>query len=118
VRENTELFSIEIMLSSFSTGSLDCVDSAVHASRRQIPLWLALVAGVLAIGLFASIVLLDTWVKNQPWAVYVAVVPAYFLLQLFAEGVLEGFVTFGRWVAKVFAAVVVVGSYWFWFRLQ
>ena len=86
----------------------------VHTSQRHIPLWVALTAGVLAIALLTALVVLDTWLTNQRWTVYLSAIPVYFLLQVFAEGALEGSCSVGRWAGKLFAIAVLVTFYFVW----
>jgi hypothetical protein len=73
-------------------------------------------AGVLAIALLTALIFLDTRLKDQRWAVYLAAIPGYFLLQVFAEGALEGLWSAGRWAGKLFAIAALVAFYvlWLW----
>ena len=94
------------------------MNSVAQDSSARIPLWLALIAGLLAIGFLAGLFLLDTWLTRQPWSIYVVVVPVYFLLQVCAEGALEALWFTKRWLARVFALASVAGFYLFWFARQ
>jgi hypothetical protein len=93
------------------------MNSLARESQRHIPLWLGLVAGAVALGGMAALFLLDTWIKRQSWAIYIVALPAYILLQVCAEGALEGVGTAKHWVARCFAMAVLVGFYalWFWY---
>ncbi len=51
------------------------------------------------------------------WVPYLMAAPIYLLLQLFAEGVLEGFWSGRRWVSRAFCVVLVLGYYILWFAL-
>lgn len=86
----------------------------VDASQRRIPLWAGLTAGALAIALLAALFFLDTWLSGKRWTLYLAVIPAYFLLQVFAEGTLEGLWSLGRWGSKIFAVAVLVAFHFVW----
>jgi hypothetical protein len=94
------------------------MDAPLEASDRRIPLGLAVAAGILAVVALAGLVLLDTWLADQRWLIYAAAVPVYFLLQVFAEGVMEGLWATRRWVATCFVVAVVVGFYGLWFWLK
>jgi hypothetical protein len=62
------------------------------------------------------LLLFEDWLSVQGWIVYLAAIPAYFLLQVFAESALEGLWATGRWVGKAFAIGVLIVFYvvWFW----
>ncbi len=49
------------------------------------------------------------------WVPYVMAAPIYLLLQMFAEGVLEGLWSGKRWVSRAFTIVLVVAYYVLWF---
>jgi hypothetical protein len=87
---------------------------------RRIPLGLAIGAGITASLALVGILFLDTWLAGQDWVLYAAAIPLYFLLQIFAEGVIEGFWSAHRWLAKLFAIILVVTFYvlWIWLRTR
>jgi hypothetical protein len=75
-------------------------------------------AGLGAIIAMSLMFLLDHQLKARgAWVPYVMAAPLYLLLQLFAEGVLEGLWSGRRWVSRAFTILLVVGYYVLWFAL-
>jgi hypothetical protein len=96
------------------------MDRRSAAPDRHVPLRLAIGAGITACLALAGILYLDKWLIGQDWLLYAAAVPLYFLLQIFAEGVLEGFWSAHRWLAKLMSIIVVAAFYvlWIWLRTR
>jgi hypothetical protein len=77
-------------------------------------------AALLAAGALAGVLALErgAFGPSAPaasWLFYVAAVPCYFLLQFFAESVLEGFWGASSLVAKAVPILLLVGFYATWF---
>jgi hypothetical protein len=63
----------------------------------------------------ATLFVFDRWLSGQEWLVYVAAVPAFLLLQTFAEGALEVLWGAGRRLAPIVSALILFGVYVVWF---
>jgi hypothetical protein len=74
-----------------------------------------MIAGGIAIAGLATMFVFDRWLSGQKGVVYVAAVPAFLLLQIFAEGTLEFLWGAGRRFAPIAAALILVGFYVAWF---
>ncbi len=77
-------------------------------------------AALLAAGALAGVLALErgAFAPGAParsWLLYVAAVPCYFLLQFFAESVLQGFWGASSLVAKAVPILLLVGFYAAWF---
>ena len=87
----------------------------MDTSSRRIRFWVAMLAGGIAAAGLATLFVFDRWLSGQKWLVYVAAVPAFLLLQTFAEGALEVLWGARRRLAPVAAALILVGFYVAWF---
>jgi len=81
---------------------------------------LAVGAALLAAAALASVLALERGAFGpgapaRSWLLYVAAVPCYFLLQFFAESVLQGFWGASSLVAKAVPILLLVGFYAAWF---
>jgi len=94
------------------------MDEISQSVARRIPISIALAAGVTAAGGLVALVLLEKWMNAHSWVIYTGLVPVYILLQICVEGVLEGFWSAKRWVAKLFALALLVGAYALWFAID
>jgi hypothetical protein len=82
-------------------------------------MWLGIAAGVLAIGALAGLLALEMSAfgpraagpSHESWLFWVAAIPAYFLLQFFAEAVLEGFWGANSLIVKAIPIVLLVLFY-------
>jgi hypothetical protein len=74
-----------------------------------------LISGLLAIALLATLFFFEDWLTGQNWVVFVATVPAYLLLQVCAEGALEGVGTIGGRIGKFLPAALILAFYVLWF---
>jgi hypothetical protein len=77
-------------------------------------------AALLAAGALAGVLALERGAFGpsapaRSWLLYVAAVPCYFLLQFFAESVLQGFWGASSLVAKAVPILLLVGFYAAWF---
>jgi len=87
-------------------------------SHARVRAAIALAAGLGATIAMGLMFIFDYELKARAaWVPYVMAAPMYILLQLFAEGVLEGLWSSRRWVSRVFTIVIVVGYYVLWFAL-
>ena len=87
----------------------------MDTSSSRIRFWVAMLAGGIAAAGLATLFVFDRWLTGHKWLVYVAGVPAFLLLQTFAEGALEVVWGAGRRLAPIAAALVLVGVYVAWF---
>ena len=77
-------------------------------------------AALLAAGALAGVLAFErgafgTRAPAASWLFYLAAVPCYFLLQMFADFVLEGFWGASSLVAKAVPILLLVGFYTAWF---
>ena len=87
--------------------------------RSVTRVWLSIAAAALAVLALAGVLVLERYAfgprAGSPgqvgWLFWVAAIPAYFLLQFFAEGVLEGFFAAGSLALKAVPVVLVVLFY-------
>jgi hypothetical protein len=97
-------------------------DSPHRSSKR---LWLGVAAGVFAVlalcGIFALELLAfgprHTGAGHSGWLFWTAAIPAYFLLQFFAEAVLEGFFGARSLALKAIPVVLIALFYGAYFML-
>jgi hypothetical protein len=75
-------------------------------------------AGLLALAAMAAMFLFDSQLKARgKWVPYLLGAPVYFLVQMFAEGILGAFRSNRSWIAKVLPVVVVLAYYFLWFAV-
>jgi hypothetical protein len=96
------------------------METSVERTHRSPTLiWLGVGAGVLAVVALAGVLVLELFVfgpratASHPasWYFLAAAIPAYFLLQFFAEVVLEGFLGANSRAVKAVPVVLVVLFY-------
>jgi hypothetical protein len=74
-----------------------------------------MLAGAIAVAGLVALFVFDRWLAGQKWLAFVAAVPAYLLLQTFAEGALQVVWGAGRRFAPVVAALILAAFYLAWF---
>jgi hypothetical protein len=98
-------------------GTLVCMEPSTHRTPEYSRLWLGVAAGVVAVVALAGLLALEFFVFGPKakgslrWAIWVAAFPAYFLLQFFAEAVLEGFLGATSTVVKAIPFVLLALFY-------
>jgi hypothetical protein len=93
------------------------MEPSTHRTREYSRLWLGVAAGVVAVVALTGLLALEFFVFGPKakgslrWAIWVAAFPAYFLLQFFAEAVLEGFLGATSTVVKAIPFVLLALFY-------
>lgn len=99
---------------------LDCMEtSADRAQRSPKRIWLGVAAAVFAVVALSGVLALEllafgpraAGTGQASWLFWVAAIPAYFLLQFFAEAVLEGFLGASSLAVKAVPVVLIVLFY-------
>jgi hypothetical protein len=87
-------------------------------SQPRVRPGIAVAAGLGAIIAMGLMFIFDHQLKARgAWVPYVMAAPIYLLLQMFAEGALEGLWSGRRWVSRGIIMLLVVGYYVLWFAL-
>ena len=97
---------------------LDCMLSTSSSSKSRVLLGVG--AALLAAGALAGVFAFERGAfgpraPGASWLFYLAAIPCYFLLQFFAEAVLEAFWGAPSLVAKAVPILLLVGFYTAWF---
>jgi hypothetical protein len=95
------------------------MDTPIERAHRSNRMWLGVAAGVFAVLALAGLFALELFAfgpkhagpGHGSWLFWAAAIPAYFLLQFFAEAVLEGFLGARSLAVKAVPFLLVVLFY-------